>query len=90
MKLFWVLVTCCFFGNVTFASTEGEESRSANVQVLFVNPGFSDESFWGDVDKYAIAAAQSLDIQLEIIHGQRDRILTQQKLAERMKKSTGA
>ncbi|GAL24647.1 periplasmic sugar-binding domain protein [Vibrio variabilis] len=87
MKLFWVLVTCCFFGNVTFASTEGEKSRSANVQVLFVNPGFSDESFWGDVDKYAIAAAQSLDIQLEIIHGQRDRILTQQKLAERMKKA---
>lgn len=88
MRLFRVIATCCLIGSFAFASNDEEGSiRLEPVKVLFVNPGFENESFWKDVDRYAVAAARSLGLHLEIIHGNRDRILTQQKLVERMQQT---
>lgn len=55
-------------------------AHATNIRVLFVNPGFANESFWGDVDSYALAAADRLNLTLDIIHGNRDPELTRQKL----------
>ncbi|MCL9774261.1 ABC transporter substrate-binding protein [Vibrio methylphosphonaticus] len=59
-------------------------SSSPNSQVLFVNPGHAEESFWHDVDLYAKAAAKTLNIDLDIIYGERDVDLTLQRLSDRI------
>ncbi|WP_112480025.1 ABC transporter substrate-binding protein [Vibrio variabilis] len=86
MRVIWALcVYYLLFG--TAIAAEGENTpHQADSRVLFVNPGFAQESFWHDVDLYAQAAADSLGLQLEIIHGERDRLLTRQKLIERMQR----
>lgn len=86
MRLIWALCVYSFFLTSTKAATTNNMPHLEGAHVLFVNPGFADESFWHDVDLYAHAAAESLGLQLEIIHGERDRILTRQKLIERMKR----
>ncbi|MFC5077141.1 D-allose-binding periplasmic protein precursor [Vibrio thalassae] len=79
------------FSPILANANQSPTNESTTARVLFVNPGFADESFWGDVDGdvdgYAVAAAQSLEITLEIIHGNRDPILTQQLLAARVQTS---
>ncbi|GMQ45952.1 ABC transporter substrate-binding protein [Vibrio sp. 10N] len=86
MKVIWALCVCCLCLLLTpaIASEDGDTPHATNSRVLFVSPGFATESFWHDVDLYAQAAAHSLGLQLEIIHGDRDRLLTRQKIAERM------
>ncbi|WP_020410199.1 ABC transporter substrate-binding protein [Hahella ganghwensis] len=42
------------------------------IHVTFLNPGWAAESFWGDVDAFMIAAARQLNINLTIMHGNRD------------------
>ncbi|MGF1748721.1 ABC transporter substrate-binding protein [Vibrio cionasavignyae] len=69
---------CLFFNSGLLASTD------STPRVVFVNPGHADESFWQDVDDYAKAAAKALNIDLEIIHGERDTELMQQRLSERV------
>ncbi|SEG43860.1 ABC transporter substrate-binding protein [Vibrio hangzhouensis] len=81
-KLFWL--ACCLF--FAFSQPTLGETKKAPTNILFVNPGFADESFWHDVDLYAQAAARHFDYSLEIIHGNRDHILVQQLLADRMTK----
>ncbi|WP_087022525.1 ABC transporter substrate-binding protein [Thaumasiovibrio subtropicus] len=46
----------------------------AKTNVLFINPGLPEESFWGSVDGYISEAAKQLDIKLEIYHARRDHI----------------
>ncbi|MCY9853115.1 ABC transporter substrate-binding protein [Vibrio mediterranei] len=75
------LICCLLIIHSPFALSA---NQNMTTRVLFVNPGFADESFWGDVDGYAQAAASSLGLTLEILHGNRDHILTQQLLAKRM------
>jgi|GEM_PF-1174290 len=47
----------------------------ASVDVVFFNPGKAEESFWGDVDKTMKEAADIFDIDLEVVHANRDRLL---------------
>ncbi|OZG75420.1 hypothetical protein BTA51_03335 [Hahella sp. CCB-MM4] len=42
------------------------------IKVTFLNPGWLNESFWGDVDNFMQAAARQLNIDLTILHGNRD------------------
>lgn len=53
------------------------------MRVTFINPGYADESFWGDVDAFMHAVAQQFPIELTIRHGRRDplEILRQGELA---------
>jgi ABC-type sugar transport system substrate-binding protein len=87
MREFWALCVYCLLLGTAIAAEGDNTPHQADSRVLFVNPGFAQESFWHDVDLYAQAAADSLGLQLEIIHGDRDRLLTRQKLVERMQQS---
>ncbi|MFD1098144.1 ABC transporter substrate-binding protein [Shewanella litorisediminis] len=44
----------------------------AKTPVLFLNPGYSSESFWGDVDSLLEASAARLDMQVETLHSDRN------------------
>lgn len=44
----------------------------AVTRVTFLNPGYANEPFWENVDQFLIAAAADLDVQVEILHGNRD------------------
>ena len=44
------------------------------LNVTFVNPGRSDELFWTSVSAFMAAAAEDLDIDLEVIYAERDRL----------------
>ena len=44
----------------------------ASPRALFFNPGSADDSFWGDVDQLMQVAAISLEIDLTILHSERD------------------
>ncbi|MGV2986837.1 ABC transporter substrate-binding protein [Vibrio sp. E150_011] len=52
--------------------------------VLFVNPGYEDDSFWYNVINYAQAAATDLNINLEVVHGNRSPLLAQQRLSQKI------
>ncbi len=56
------------------------------LRVSFINPGSAQESFWGDIDKLMLVAAAELNIELEILHANRDHfrmIALAQELAAR-------
>lgn len=42
------------------------------MSVVFINPGKSDEAFWGSVSSFMQAAANDLSIDLEILYAERD------------------
>jgi len=42
------------------------------IKVTFISPGWANELFWGDVDRFMQAAAEQLHINLTILHGNRD------------------
>lgn len=44
----------------------------AKLEVVFFNPGAVTDSFWGDVDKLMQVASSKLDINLQIIHSDRN------------------
>jgi ABC-type sugar transport system substrate-binding protein len=46
----------------------------AAFSVGFVNPGRSDETYWATVTRVMQAAAQQLDIQLEVVYAERDHL----------------
>ena len=54
--------------------------------VLFLNPGKAQESFWGDVDGLMAAAAEDLDLRLEVFHAEREHLRMAKFLAARLKR----
>lgn len=42
------------------------------MSVVFINPGKSDEMFWGSVSRFMQAAANDLSIDLEVLYAERD------------------
>lgn len=40
--------------------------------MVFLNPGFSHERFWLDYSHFMQDAAGDLDMQLEVLYGERD------------------
>ncbi|OHC64420.1 MAG: hypothetical protein A3H93_05140 [Rhodocyclales bacterium RIFCSPLOWO2_02_FULL_63_24] len=42
------------------------------MSVVFLNPGKADEKFWLSVSQFMAAAADSLDIELEVLYAERD------------------
>lgn len=44
----------------------------AKLDVVFFNPGAATDSFWGDVDKLMLVASSKLEINLQIIHSDRN------------------
>lgn len=52
----------------------------AQADVIFFNPGTSEESFWGDVDSAISEAATQLGVDLKITHGNRDRLVMIDKI----------
>lgn len=62
----WCL-TCLFIG-ILFSAMPAW----AKLDVAFFNPGAEADSFWGDVDKLMWVASAKLDINLQIIHSDRN------------------
>ena len=60
-------------GAAIFLAAVGPAHADPEVSVTFINPGGAG-AFWGDVSATMTAAAADLDIQLEVIHTDRDRI----------------
>lgn len=58
-------------------------AQAAPLRVSLVNPGGSKEVFWQMVDRYALEAAAELDIELEIVHAERNH-LQMVRLAEQI------
>lgn len=61
-------------------------AQSHPIRVSFINPGSAQESFWGDIDSLMLTAATELNIELEILHANRDHfrmIALAQELATR-------
>jgi len=56
------------------------------IKVTFLNPGWLNESFWGDVDAFMAAVARQLNIDLTILHGNRD-VFRTLELGERIGRS---
>lgn len=56
-----------FFGIFLFISP-----LQAKTDVLFLNPGISQESFWGDVDSLFNKAAERFRLEVETLHADRD------------------
>lgn len=61
-------------------------AHAAQTSVLFLNPGKVQESFWGDVDELMAAAAEDLDLKLEVFHAAREHYRMAEFLAERLKR----
>jgi D-allose transport system substrate-binding protein len=84
---FMLLVACWGWwlpsGDVAAAPASDPQ---ATPLVLFINPGWAQESFWGDVDRLMTAAAPSLGLRLEVFHADRDPVRMVQYLAERLKR----
>lgn len=68
LKIFGVLIglMCCALGPLAVRADE-------RLSVTFINPG-GPVDFWGDVSATMAAAANDLEIDLEIIHTERDRL----------------
>ncbi|GAL34740.1 hypothetical protein JCM19240_4290 [Vibrio maritimus] len=60
MRVIWALCAYCLLLDTAIAAKGDNTPHQAESRVLFVNPGFAQESFWHDVDLYAQAAADSL------------------------------
>lgn len=45
-----------------------------NPEIMFINPGHPNESFWQDVDLFMLEAAKQLDISLSIKHAERNHL----------------
>lgn len=61
-------------------------AQTQPLRVSFINPGSAQESFWGDIDSLMLVAAAELNIELEILHADRDHfrmIALAQELAAR-------
>ncbi len=65
-------IACLIWAVATLLGV-GPAFADASVSVTFINPGGA-SAFWGDVSATMAAAAEDLDIDLEVIHTDRDRI----------------
>ncbi|WP_299816065.1 ABC transporter substrate-binding protein [uncultured Roseibium sp.] len=72
-RLFWIW---CF---LTFAGV----AQSADFRVTFINPG-SETGFWGDVSRTMTAAAADLNVELEILHADRQPYIMEALLKKRL------
>lgn len=48
--------------------------RAESFNVVFINPGHSDEPFWRSVTRFMQPAAKQLDIRLEVLYADRDQL----------------
>jgi ABC-type sugar transport system substrate-binding protein len=49
-------------------------ARCASLDVVFINPGRSDEPFWRSVSRFMQPAALQLDMRLEVLYAERDHL----------------
>lgn len=68
-------------------ATKGRGTVPGRVRITFINPGISDPidptgGFWLSVSSFMRAAAEQLDIDLEIIYSERDHIRMQKQARE--------
>jgi ABC-type sugar transport system substrate-binding protein len=71
------------------AMLSGAAFANEKINVIFINPGKSDEGFWVSVSSFMKAAADDLGMNLEIIYLERDhtkQVLTATDLTKRAKK----
>ena len=50
------------------------ELRADKPSVLFINPGRTGEVFWDMVSSFMVAAAQNLDLNLQVVTAERDHL----------------
>ena len=70
-------------------SLAGPAAFAAAFNVVFINPGRSDEPFWRSATRFAQPAAQQLGIKLEVLYAERDHlkmIALAQQVTSRAKK----
>ncbi|WP_420475371.1 ABC transporter substrate-binding protein [Noviherbaspirillum sp. ST9] len=65
-------------------SLAGPAVWAAAINVVFINPGRSDEPFWRSAARFAEPAAQQLGIELEVLYAERDHL----KMIELVRKVT--
>lgn len=81
--LVWIIASVAMLFNTLAYATTQQQAR-----VLFINPGFANESFWQDVDDYAKAAAKALNLDLTIRHADRNHFAMRQILSATLNKPT--
>ena len=84
MAAYWMsirIVRVCLVLIMALSSAHAEQTS-----VLFLNPGKAQESFWGDVDGLMAAAAEDLDLRLEVFHAEREHFRMAEFLAARLKR----
>lgn len=74
-RMLWVLVFCFGVSSLGFsqeaASTDATKQRE--LDVVFVNPSSPDDDFWRSFEKFMAAAAEDLNINLEVMYSARGR-----------------
>lgn len=78
----WLCASVVWFAGAAWGATEP-------LRVTFINPGRSDETYWVMVSAFMQAAAQSLQMDLEVIYLERNHLAqtgTAQALAKRARK----
>lgn len=86
---FFIIIILIFNFFFSSHSLFAQEDITEDITISFINPGYSDETFWVMVSDFMSAAANELNIDLEIFYAQRDRhkmISLAEKIAEREEK----
>jgi len=68
MRRFSVALSGLFIGLILYGYT----GMALAMSVTFLNPGKSDEKFWVSVSQFMEAAAEDLDIELDVVYAERD------------------
>lgn len=65
----WLAILSVFAFNVA-----AQLAAAADLNVVFINPGRSDEPFWRSATRFMQPAAQQLDMHLEVLYAERDHL----------------
>lgn len=57
------------------AFTTESRAESRRLNIVFVNPSSQDDRFWHDVQTFMEAAAEDLNIELDVMHSDRDALI---------------
>ena len=85
IKVISVFKNIIFISSILLLTTT--KVFSAGPNVLFINPGRSDEIFWEMVSNFMKAAAKDLDINLTILNAERDHLLMAKLARDAAKKN---
>jgi ABC-type sugar transport system substrate-binding protein len=81
--LHWICAACLLVLNgVVVAAPLKPAATDKSASVVFLNPGYSHETFWVSYTQFMQAAADDLGMQLRVVYGERDNQLLLQRARE--------